>query len=165
MNHPLLPREIVGRNADIRIQGMNGPMCHWHSKIFVPRRHILQPALVSRAPACYHWLLGTFLRTVLTRPGYRAWAIPSNYTATAVVTGAVFSSTSQPLLPFASKAAPILTVFWVTAALVQVQTLAVSAFTMCGHSADKPVAPALTLSSLRTLRPVFQTLSSVNGQC
>lgn len=57
---------------------------------------------------------------------------------------------SVPLLPFPSEAAPVL-----SAALVWVQALAVSAFAVYGCSADKHVAPALIL--FKTWRPVFQT--------
>lgn len=71
---------------------------------------------------------GPFLWTELAIPGYRVRAISSNYSATAVVTVAVSSPSSLPLLPFASKATPTLTLFCIIAALVQVQTLTVSAF-------------------------------------
>lgn len=61
------------------------------------------------------------------------------------MTGAAFSPSSLPLLPFASEAAPVLSLSWEVAAPVRVQALAVSAFAVYGRSADKYVAPALLL--------------------
>lgn len=104
------------------------------------------------------WGSGCFLRTVLARPGYRIYAIPPYCSATTVITGAASGPHCLFLLPFANKAALILTLFWVDVAPVQVQTLAVSAFAMCGHCADKPTVPTLILSLLRTYRPVFQMI-------
>lgn len=49
--------------------------------------------------------------TELAIPGYRVQAISSNYSATTVVTVATSSPSSLPLLPFAGKATPILTLF------------------------------------------------------
>lgn len=89
---------------------------------------------------CHRWHLGQglFLRTELARPGY-SLAISSNCSSTTVVAGAAFSPSSLPLLPFASEA---LSLSWEVSALVWVQALAVSAFTVYGCSADKCVAPA-----------------------
>lgn len=89
--------------------------------------------------------VGAFLRTELARPGYSIQAISSNFYSTIVVTGAAFSPSSLPLLPFSREAAPVLSLSWEVAALVQVQAPSVSAFAVFGCSADKHVAPALIL--------------------
>lgn len=102
------------------------------------------------------------MRTELARPGYRVQAIASNSSPTTVVTGTVSSPSSLPLLPFTSEAVPVLTLFWVIAALGQVQTLTVSAFAMYGCCADKPVSSALILFRTETCVPdlIFNI-----GQC
>lgn len=80
---------------------------------------------------------GPFLRTELARAGYSIQAISSNYSSTIVVTGAAFSPSSLPLLPFPREAAPVLSLPWEVAALVGVLALAVSAFAVFGCSAGK----------------------------